>query len=122
MRTVYWLQCGVCGGDTMSFLAMESPDMVELFREQNLEMLWHPSLSAGTASEHDKIIDDLRSGRQSLDILLVEGFVSTGPDGTGLYDTYKGEPKPTLVRDLAQQAAVIIAVGTCASFGGIGNS
>jgi len=47
MRTVYWLQCGACGGDTMSFLAMESPDMVELFREQNLEMLWHPSLSAG---------------------------------------------------------------------------
>jgi len=122
MRTVYWLQCGACGGDTMSLLAMEAPDMVELFKSQNLQMLWHPSLSGGTVQEHDKIIDSLRSGRQPLDVLLVEGFVATGPDGSGMYDTYRGQPKSSLVKDLARQAAVIIAVGTCASFGGIGNS
>lgn len=122
MRTMYWLQCGACGGDTMSLLGMEAPDMVELLKVKKLEMLWHPSLSGGTVQEHDNIINDLRSGKQPLDILLVEGFVSTGPDGTGMFDTYKGEPKSSIVKDLARQAAVIIAVGTCASFGGIGNS
>lgn len=122
MRTMYWLQCGACGGDTMSLLGMEALDMVELFKEKNLDMLWHPSLSAGTVQEHDNLIRDLRSGRQPLDILLVEGFISTGPDGTGMFDTYRGEPKSKIVKDLALQASVIIAVGTCACFGGIGNS
>ncbi len=121
MRTVYWLQCGSCGGDTMSFLGMETPDMLELFREHNLEMLWHPSFSSGDLLEQEELINTLRSGRKTLDILIVEGFVTTGPDGSGLYDTYMGEPKLALVKDLAHRAAVIIAVGTCASFGGIGN-
>jgi uptake hydrogenase small subunit len=122
MRTVYWLQCGACGGDTMSLLAMEAPDMVELFKEQKLQMLWHPSFSSESGQEQDKIIDSLRSGRRPLDILLVEGFIAKGPNGTGMFDTYKGEPKSSLVKDLAHQAAVTVAVGTCASFGGIGNS
>lgn len=122
MRTVYWLQCGACGGDTMSLLGMETPDMVELFQEQKLQMLWHPSFSSGTLLEQEKLIDNLRSGRQPLDILLVEGFVTTGPDGSGMYDTYRGEPKLSLVKDLARHAAVIVAVGTCSCFGGIGNT
>jgi len=122
MRTVYWLQCGACGGDTMSLLGMETPDVVELFREQNLEMLWHPSLSSASLQEQQKLVNQLRRGRKPLDVLLVEGFISTGPDGSGMYDTYMEEPKMALVKDLAKQAAIVIAVGTCSSFGGIGNS
>jgi len=122
MRTAYWLQCGACGGDTMSLLGMETPNMVELFQEQDLQMLWHPSLSSATLLEQEKLVENLRSGRQPLDILLVEGFVTTGPDGSGMYDTYRGKPKLSLVKDLARHAAVVIAVGTCASYGGIGNT
>ncbi len=122
MQSVFWLQCGACGGDTMSLLNMESPDMLELFREQKLEMLWHPSFSSTTLLEQEELLESLRYGRRPLDILIVEGFVTTGPNGSGMYDTYRGKAKQLLVQDLAQHAAVVIAVGTCACFGGIGNS
>ena len=28
-KTLYWLQCGACGGDSMALLGVESPDLVE---------------------------------------------------------------------------------------------
>ncbi len=62
----------------------------------------------------------LRQGRQPLDILLVEGFLINGSAHSGGFDTYRGESKTIIVKELAQHAGVVIAVGTCACFGGIG--
>ncbi|MEN8188746.1 MAG: hypothetical protein ABFS19_02780, partial [Thermodesulfobacteriota bacterium] len=122
MRTVFWLQCGACGGDTMSLLGMEGLDLVELLREKGLKLLYHPSLSGNSPRQQEELLDSLRKGKESLDILLVEGFVISGPDGTGMYDTCLGEPKMTLITELAARAGAVVGVGTCASFGGIGNS
>ena len=36
-----------------------------------------------------------------------------------MYDIFNNKPKKDLVAELAQQAEIVIAVGTCASFGGI---
>ena len=43
-----------------------------------------------------------------------------GPGGTGMYDVVAGRPKKDLVAGLAERARYVVAVGTCASFGGIG--
>ncbi|MEW6754264.1 MAG: NADH:ubiquinone oxidoreductase [Candidatus Latescibacterota bacterium] len=119
-RTLYWLQCGGCGGDTMSMLSLESPDLAEILCLLDVQVLWHPSLSGGTAAEHAQLLDSLVSGRQPLDVLCVEGAVVRGPGGTGMYNTCGGQPKKDLASRLAAQAGAVIAVGTCASFGGIG--
>jgi hydrogenase small subunit len=37
-----------------------------------------------------------------------------------MYDTFKGRPKKDLIASLAKRAAYVVAVGTCASYGGIG--
>ncbi|MBW2109343.1 MAG: NADH:ubiquinone oxidoreductase [Deltaproteobacteria bacterium] len=118
--TLYWLQCGGCGGDSMSLLCLESPDMVELFSMLNIRVLWHPSLSNAGLSEHQALINRILDGREPLDILCVEGAVIRGPGGTGMYDTFGGKPKKDLLGRLAKRARYILAVGTCASFGGIG--
>jgi len=60
------------------------------------------------------------SGEQPLDFLCIEGAIIRGPGGTGYYQTLTGRPKKDIVAGLAHRAKYILAVGTCASFGGIG--
>ncbi len=118
--TLYWLQCGGCGGDTVSLLSAESPDLLELLHLLDIRVLWHPSFSNHTPDEHQAVLHDILSDRQPLDLLCIEGTIIRGPGGTGMYDVAGGRPKQDLVARLARQARFVVAVGTCASFGGIG--
>lgn len=104
----------------MALLNTESPDLMELLELLDVQVLWHPSLSNGSPSQHQQLVEALLSGEQALDILCVEGAIIRGPGGTGMYNTFDGVPKKDLVARLARQAGFVIAVGTCASFGGIG--
>jgi len=117
---LYWLQCGGCGGDTWSFFNGESPNVVELFSSLDIEVLWHPSLSGNRIKDQKKIDEDLMSGSLNIDVLCIEGSVLRGPGGTGMYDRIKGKPKKDFVAFLAKRAQYILAIGTCASYGGIG--
>lgn len=38
---LYWMQAGGCGGDTMSFLGTESPDVPTLLQTLDVDLLWH---------------------------------------------------------------------------------
>ena len=119
-KSLYWFQAGGCGGDTMSLLNTQSPDLAELFSFLGIDLLWHPSLSNLTAIGHDELLGSLLDGVRPLDILVVEGAVIRGPSGTGLYDARHGKPKKDVVAALAHRARHVIAVGTCAAFGGFG--
>lgn len=117
---LFWLQTGGCGGDTMSLLSTESPNLLEALELLDIKVLWHPSLSNTSIADMETVLDQLVSGKQALDILCVEGAVIRGPGGTGMYDTFKGKPKKDLIASLARRAAYVVAAGTCASYGGIG--
>jgi hydrogenase small subunit len=117
---LYWLQCGGCGGDTWSFFNGESPNIIESFSSFDIELLWHPSISNNPAKDQKKINEELISGTRELDILCIEGSILRGPGGTGKYDEFDGKPKKDLVASLAKRAKNILAIGTCASFGGFG--
>lgn len=118
--TLYWLQAGGCGGDTLSLLSGESPDFLEAFGMLDLEVLWHPTLSRQSASEHRRVVDEIARGERPLDVLCVEGAVIRGPGGSGMFDTVDGKPKKERIEALARRARFVVAVGTCASFGGVG--
>jgi hydrogenase small subunit len=119
-RSLFWLQTGGCGGDTWSLLGAETPDFVALLTLLEIDVVWHPSLSRRKPREFQKMIDSLVSGKRDLDFLILEGAIVRGPGGTGMYDTINRQPKKELVAALARKAHFVIAVGTCASFGGIG--
>ena len=119
VKTLYWVQCGACSGDSMSMLSMESPNILELQQLLHIETLWHPSLSYDSPVQQRQLIDAILSGERKLDILCVEGTIIRGPGGTGIYDLYDGKPKKNIVAALARMADYVVAVGTCASFGGI---
>ncbi len=119
-RTLFWLQGAGCGGDTMSLLGAESPDLVTLLRSLDVEVLWHPSLSERGPKDQAGIVESILSGRRALDFFCLEGAVVRGPGGTGMFDTHGRRPKKDLIADLARKAGFVIAVGTCASYGGVG--
>ena len=120
--TLYWLSCGGCGGDTLSLLNSNSPDLFDFLEMFDIKVLWHPSLSTLTAQEHGRLLRAIQAGDQRLDVLCVEGAVLKGPGGTGSFDFFGGKPKKDLLSALARQAGLVLAVGTCASFGGMGSA
>jgi hydrogenase small subunit len=105
----------------MSLLNAESPDLIEVAEAADIDILWHPSFSNDSHAERQRLTERIISGEQPLDILCVEGAIIRGPGGTGMYDAPGGVPKKDLVGALAQKANFVLAVGTCASFGGVGS-
>lgn len=119
MKTLFWLQTGACGGDSLAVLNAESPSLEQLLSCHGIDLLWHPSLSHRPMSQHDALLREIAAGSRALDILCVEGSIVTAPRGTGLYDSYQGRARMEIARELAERAGVVVAMGTCAAFGGI---
>ena len=118
---VLWLQAAGCGGCSMSLLCAEDPNILDLMEGAGLTLLWHPALSSETASEVRALLDRVAEGAVPLDILCVEGAIARGPRGTGRYQMLSGTGRSMLdwVRLLAPLASHVVAVGSCAAFGGV---
>jgi len=116
-----WLQSGGCGGCTLSLLGAEGPDMLAAFSAAGVELLWHPSLSEATGAEARAILEDAATGARPLDILCLEGSVINGPNGSGRFHMMAGTglPMRDWIARLARRADYVVAVGSCAAFGGI---
>jgi uptake hydrogenase small subunit len=121
MVRLIWLQSGGCGGCTMSLLTAEAPNLFERLKTFGIEVVWHPALSLETGVEAIDILSAARDGTLPFDILCVEGSVMRGPNGSGRFHMLSGTGEPMLawIRALSQRAAHVVAVGTCAAFGGI---
>lgn len=103
----------------MSILCADSPSLEELVNDYSIQLLWQPSLSTSAVKKLDDLLNAIFNGEQTLDILCIEGSIMTGPQGSGMYDTYRGQPKLDLIKRLADKAGYVVAMGTCAAFGGV---
>ncbi|MEE3624070.1 HupU protein [Nitrospirillum sp. BR 11752] len=116
-----WLQSGGCGGCTLSLLGAEKPDLLTALAAANVELLWHPSLSEATGAEARAILEAAAGDGPPVDILCLEGSVINGPGGTGRFHLMAGTGKPMRdwVATIARRAGYVVAVGSCAAFGGV---
>jgi len=114
--SVIWLPFQECTGCTESFTRADSPsveglifDMISLDYQETL------MAAAGSAAEsaRDQVVKD-NFGKY---LLLVDGSIPTA-DG-GVYSTIGGVTNLELLREVAKGAAAIVAIGSCAAFGGI---
>ena len=121
MMNLIWVQSGGCGGCTMSLLSADVRDLFGMLKDAGINILWHPSLSEQTGSEAIEVLEACAGGDLPLDILCVEGSLLRGPNGTGRFHVLSGTGKPMIewVRQLAEKAQYTIAVGTCATYGGV---
>lgn len=117
---ILWLQAGSCGGCTTSFLGAEPSGPLARLEALDIELLWHPALSEETGSEAMRLLQDVVAGSVEFDCLVVEGSLLAGPEGSGRFHMLAGTGRPLIwwAAKLAEQARHVVAVGTCAAFGG----
>ncbi|NER81989.1 MAG: hydrogenase small subunit [Leptolyngbya sp. SIO1D8] len=119
MANVLWLQGGACSGNTMSFLNAEEPSVCDLVTDFGINVLWHPSLGMELGENLQRLLRNCLSGEISLDILVFEGSVVNAPNGTGEWNRFADRPMKDWLNDLAGVAKFVVAVGDCATWGGI---
>lgn len=119
MANVLWIHGGACNGNTQSVLNAEEPTVVDLVTDFGINILYHHSLSMEFGDQVHHLFERILNGEIPLDILVVEGTVIQGPNGTGRYDMHMGRPKKDWIWDFAHKAQFVVAVGDCACWGGI---
>ena len=119
MHNLLWLQGASCGGDTISFLNSEQPSALTAFEMLEVNVLWHPFFSLEQGADAMQVLEDILSDKIELDILILEGAIPNGPDNTGRFFMFCERPFREWISELCQKAHVVMAVGTCAAFGGI---
>ena len=105
----------------MSLLCAESPTLPDALTACGLELIWHPALSEASGDEVPALLTRLAAGESPLDILCIEGALLRGPNGSGRFHLLSGTDRPMIdwVRALAARARYLVAVGSCAAFGGV---
>jgi uptake hydrogenase small subunit len=116
-----WLQSGGCGGCSLSLLCAEGPDLFTSLESAGINLLWHPSISEASNREFIDLLEAILAGQERLDFLCLEGSVVRGPEGSGKFHRLAGTGEPMMhwIERLAKVAGHVIAVGSCAAYGGI---
>jgi hydrogenase small subunit len=114
--SVIWLSFQECTGCTESLLRTSHPALDELILDL-VSLDYHEALMAPSghlAEEARKLAMRENAGKY---ILVVEGAIPA-KDG-GIYCKVGGQTAVDMLKEAAEQAGAIIAIGSCASFGGI---
>ncbi len=119
MANVLWLQGGACSGNSMSFLNAEEPSACDLVTDFGINVLWHPSLGFELGEGVQNLLRSCISGDTKLDIFVFEGTVIRAPNGTGNWNRFASRPMQEWVSELSAAADFVVAVGDCATWGGI---
>ena len=117
--SVIWLSFQECTGCTESLTRSNKPSIENLILN-TVSLDYHHTLqaTAGTAAEEARVKAMEESYGKYL--LIVDGSIPT-KDG-GVYSTIAGITNMQMLTEVAAGAAAIVAVGTCASFGGIAHA
>jgi len=112
-QPVIWLNFQDCTACSESFWRSHTPSLEDfLFTKISLD--YHHSLQAAAGATSEQIL--ATTIQQGHYLLIVEGSIPLANPG---YCTIGGVNSRDLLRQVAGGAEAIIAVGTCASFGGI---
>ena len=108
-----WLHGQACSGCSVSFLNAAYPDPAAVLTRQ-ISLEYHATVSAATGATALQALERrLAAGNY---ILVAEGAVPRGmPSACVVGD----EPYTQLLTRAAQKASAVIALGTCAAFGGV---
>jgi len=124
---VVWLQGASCTGCSVSVLNAVSPKfqnllLDELVPGQQLNLIFHATIMAGQGEPVIEVLKDTEKNRKGGYILIVEGAVPTAENGNYGSIGEKDGRHLTIqqsVEDMGKNALLVIALGTCATFGGI---
>jgi len=113
---VIWLHFADCTGCTESMLVSEHPALDKLILEL-VSLDYHETLFAGSGYQAEVMRKASMAANKGKYLLVVEGAIPAG-DG-GIYCKIGGQTAIELLNECAKDAAAVIALGSCASWGGV---
>jgi hydrogenase small subunit len=108
-----WLEGQDCAGCTISMISVENPSPASLILDK-ISVRYHETIMAasGTLAEEARE-ETIREGGY---VLVVEGAI---PQADDRYCMVGGHSFREIVKETAENAVAIMAVGACAAYGGI---
>ena len=114
--SVIWLSFQECTGCTESLTRSHAPSVESLIFDA-ISLDYHHTLQAASGDAAEQAREEAMQANWSKYILVVDGSIPTKEDG--LYSTIAGVTNWRMLEDTARGAAAIVAVGTCAAYGGL---
>ncbi|NFV80319.1 hydrogenase small subunit [Magnetospirillum aberrantis] len=114
--SVIWLHHQECTGCSESLLRAEHPTLEKLILEI-ISLDYHETLFAAAGHQAEAARKAAMEKNKGKYILVVEGAIPL-KDG-GIYCKIGGQTSLELTREVAKDAAAVIAIGSCASWGGM---
>jgi len=114
---VVWLEGQDCAGCVESFLNSLEPPAASILLD-TISLRYNETAMAASGHQAEEALT--KTINEGGHILVIEGAIPLAEDG--LFCTIGGEPFKDIVREAARNAAVIVCVGSCATYGGIPRS
>ena len=114
--SVIWLSAQECTGCTESLLRATHPTLDHLILDL-ISLDYHETLSTPAGHQAEEARQKAIRDNKGKFVLVVDGSIPV-KDG-GVYCMIGGKPVLQIVKETAPQAGAIIAIGSCASWGGV---
>ncbi len=114
-----WLEFQDCAGDTESMLRASKPTIAEIVLDV-LSLDYHETIMAPSGKQAEKSLMDVVRNQKGKYFAIVEGAIPT-KDG-GIYCCIGGKTALDIAKEVCGNALATLAVGSCASWGGIASA
>ena len=114
--SVIWLHFQECTGCTESLLRAEHPTLEKLILDV-ISLDYHETLFAAAGHQAEAARKSAMKANKGKYLLVVEGAIPT--KNNGIYCKIGGQTAIELLNECAADAAAVIEIGSCASWGGM---
>src|SRR5450755_354687 len=114
--SVIWLHFQDCTGCTETLLRTSAPDVAHLILDV-ISLDYHETLMAASGRQAEAALKTAIAENEGKFVLVVEGSIPMKDDG--VYMELGSKPAVQVLREVAAKSAAIIAIGSCATWGGI---
>lgn len=129
---IIWLHGAECTGCSSSLLNGGNPDLSQAIEKLSVDLAFHETLLAqqgifvdGSPSSTSELNSEIlldEAIEEGNYILVVEGSIANGPEGSGKYCMYGERTFKDIFEKAANNASAIMAVGMCAAYGGVNSA
>jgi len=114
--SVIWLHFQECTGCTESLLRTSQPGLAEVLFDL-ISLDYHETLMAAAGHQAEQALESAIQKNAGKYILVVEGALPTKENG--IYMQIAQKTGLDIVKHVASSAAAVVAIGSCASWGGV---
>jgi hydrogenase small subunit len=113
--SVIWLSFQECTGCTESLTRSHGPTVESLIFD-HISLDYHHTLQAASGDAAEQAREQAMHDNHGKYLVVVDGSIPLGHPG---YSTIAGIANVDMLKETVEGAAAVIAVGTCAAFGGL---